>query len=212
MHGKAWNLSCMVFFKGGTVKKVLIGLLIAGMSLQAVPPAEPAGKGPPKKGETLPVFHLPVPKDPAHRGYLGLSVGDTFTIPKIKAGVVIVEIFSMYCPYCQREAPTVNLLYQKIADNPKLRDNIKLIGIGAGNSAFEVGIFRQQYTIPFPLFPDEDYSIHQRIGEVRTPYFIVVKVRPDGSHTVIYSELGGLKDVDHFLRLIVDLSGLTKEG
>jgi thiol-disulfide isomerase/thioredoxin len=194
------------------VKKVLIGFLVAGICFQAVPPAEPAGNGPPKKGETLPVFNLTVPKNPAHRDYLGLSAGDTFTIPKIRASVVIVEIFSMYCPYCQREAPTVNNLYQKIVDNPKLRDKIKLIGIGAGNSSFEVGIFRQRYNIPFPLFPDEDFSIHKCIGEVRTPYFIVIKVHPDGSHKVIYSELGGLKDVDHFVQLIIDLSGLKKEG
>jgi peroxiredoxin len=193
------------------VKKVLIGLMVAGISLLAVPPVDPAGNGPPKKGETLPVFQLTAPKNPAHRDYLGLSAGDTFTIPKIKAGVVIIEIFSMYCPYCQREAQNVNNLYQKIVDHPKLRDTIKLIGIGAGNSTFEVGIFRQRYNIPFPLFSDEDFSIHKCIGEVRTPYFIVMQVHPGGSHKVIYSEPGGLKDVNDFLQLILDLSGLNKE-
>ncbi|MCP4668379.1 MAG: TlpA family protein disulfide reductase [Deltaproteobacteria bacterium] len=153
-----------------------------------------------------------MPGNPAHRDYLGLSAGDLFTIPKIRASVVIVEIFSMYCPYCQREAPAVNSLYKRIGKSPKLKDKIKLIGIGAGNSSFEVGIFRKRYHIPFPLFPDEDFSIHTCIGEVRTPYFIVIKIHPDGSHKVIYSELGGLKEVNHFLQLILDLSGLKKEG
>ncbi len=44
------------------------------------------------------------------------------------------------------------------------------------------------------------------IGEVRTPYFIAVKIKPDGTHRVIYSKLGGIKDVAKFLDLILGLS------
>jgi len=60
---------------------------------------------PPEKGETLPSFNLPIPKNPAEKAYLGLSGGGFFKIPQIKAKVVIVEIYSMYCPYCQKDAP-----------------------------------------------------------------------------------------------------------
>jgi hypothetical protein len=51
---------------------------------------------PPQKGGVLPEIDLPVPKDPTHRNYLGLSGDDPFQIPQIKAEVVIIEIFSMY--------------------------------------------------------------------------------------------------------------------
>ena len=167
---------------------------------------------PPAEGGPLPVIKLPIPKSPEQKNYLGLTGEGSFTIPKIKARVVIIEIFSMYCPYCQKEAPTVNELYNAVENNPDLKGKIKIIGIGAGNTPMEVDVFRKKYQIAFPLFPDVDYSIHKVCGEVRTPYFIAVKINENGTHEVIYSKLGGLQDVNKFLELIRNRSGLTKEG
>ena len=167
---------------------------------------------PPVKGGVLPEITIPVPENANDKNYLGLESGRFFRIPQIRAKVVIIEIFSMYCPYCQREAPEINRLYSIIEGNPDLKDKIKLIGIGAGNSAFEVGVFRKKYNIPFPLIPDVDFSIHKRYGEVRTPYFVGVKVNDDGTHQVFYSKLGGLKGAEVFLELMLQLSGLNQEG
>jgi peroxiredoxin len=102
----------------------------------------------------------------------------------------------------------VNELYQIIEETPKTKGKIKVIGIGAGNTPFEVGIFRDNYNIPFPLFADGDFSIHQGLGEVRTPYFIGVRIKDDGTHEIFYSKLGGFKKADKFLKLMVKLSGL----
>jgi thiol-disulfide isomerase/thioredoxin len=171
-----------------------------------------AASEPPAEGGPLPVIKLPIPKNPEEKSYLGLTGEGSFTIPKIKARVVIIEIFSMYCPYCQKEAPTVNELYNAIENNPALKGKIKIIGIGAGNTPMEVDVFRKKFQIAFPLFPDVDYSIHKVCGEVRTPYFIGVRINDNGTHEVIYSKLGGLQDVNQFLELIRSRSGLTKEG
>jgi thiol-disulfide isomerase/thioredoxin len=171
-----------------------------------------AASEPPAEGGPLPVIKLPIPKNPEEKSYLGLTGEGSFTIPKVKARVVIIEIFSMYCPYCQKEAPTVNELYNAIENNPDLKGKIKIIGIGAGNTPMEVDVFRKKYQIPFPLFPDVDYSIHKVCGEVRTPYFIGVRIKDNGTHEVIYSKLGGLQDVNQFLELIRNRSGLKKEG
>lgn len=165
----------------------------------------------PEKGGVLPMIKLPVPQSPDARSYLGLSGEGFFTIPQIKAEVVIVEIFSMYCPYCQRGAPKVNELYRAVEKDSDLKGQIKIIGIGAGNSAYEVEIFRKTYQIPFPLFSDKDFSIHKALGEIRTPYFIGVKINADGSHAVFYSKVGGFQEPHQFLKLILKLSGL-KEG
>lgn len=170
-----------------------------------------AGK-PPEEGGTLPSIKLPVPKSTEEKGYLGLKGEGSFTIPQIKADVVIIEIFSMYCPYCQNEAPRVNELYHAIEKDTELKDKIKIIGIGAGNTPFEVDVFRKKYQIPFPLFPDVDFSIHKVCGEVRTPYFIGVKINKDGTNEVIYSRLGSIQDAKQFLELILKLSGLKREG
>ena len=167
-----------------------------------------AGVDPPKTGELLPEITLSVPEETEYQEYLGLPDKGQFTIPQIKAEVVLIEFFSMYCPYCQDEAPTVNKFYSKIENNSNLKNKIKLIGIGVGNSPYEVNVFRKKYDISFTLFSDADFSIHKLVGEVRTPYFLGVKIMEDGTHNIFYSKLGGLDDVDKFLSLIVQLSGL----
>ena len=170
-----------------------------------------ASNAPPVKGEVLPDMKITVPQNAIDRSYLGLERSGVFTIPQIKATIVIVEIFSMYCPYCQKEAPEINRLYSIIEGNPNLKDKVKLIGIGAGNSSYEVGVYKTKYNVPFPLFPDEDFSIHKCIGEVRTPYFLGVKINNDGTHRIFYSQLGKFKGAELFLELMLQESGLKQE-
>jgi len=193
------------------VKKIPIALAILAISLVLLPSLAFGRNLPPVKGAVLPEINLPVPENAAHRNYLGVESGTFFKVPQIKARVVIIEIFSMYCPYCQKEAPEINRLYNLIEGDPDLKDKIKLIGIGAGNSSFEVGVFEKKYNVPFPLIPDEDFSIHKCIGEVRTPYFLGVKINDDGKHQVFYSKLGGFKGAEPFLDLMLKLSGLKGE-
>jgi len=166
---------------------------------------------PPVKGDVLPEIKITLPQNATDRSYLGLEGKGFFKIPQIKATIVIIEIFSMYCPYCQKEAPEVNRLYSIIESNPDLKDKIKLIGIGAGNSSFEVEVYKKKYNVPFPLFPDEDFSIHKCIGEVRTPYFLGVKINDDGTHRIFYSQLGKFKGAELFLELMLQESGLKQE-
>jgi peroxiredoxin len=185
----------------------LIAFLIMGFMV--VGSISEAGS-PPAVGGMLPDMKLSMPNNMADKNYLGLGIFGfgSFKIPEIKARLVIIEIFSMYCPYCQREAPNVNQLYAKIEQNPALKGKIKIIGIGVGNTSYEVGTFKKKYNVPFPLFADADYVIHKMVGEARTPYFIGVKINPDGSHQVIYSKLGEMEGVDQFLATMIRLSGL----
>jgi hypothetical protein len=46
------------------------------------------------------------------------------------------------------------------------------------------------------------------LGEARTPYFIGVKIGPDGSHQVVHSRLGAFESVEKFLDEIVKASDL----
>src|SRR4030042_3427851 len=167
----------------------------------------PANKAP-EKGEALPVINLPVPTNPEEKTYLGLTGSGLFKIPQIKAKAVIIEIYSMYCPYCQKDAPGVNELYRLIENNVDIKNKIKLIGIGAGNSSYEVEIYKKTYQVPFPLFPDKDFVIHKACGEVRTPYFMVVKINEDGNNQIVHTQLGNYPGAEPFLELVLKASGL----
>ena len=166
---------------------------------------------PPATGDLLPEMKIAVPAEREHRTYLGLSSGDFFEVPQVNADVVILEVMSMYCPFCQKEAPNLNELYRLIEGNSKLKGRIKLIGIGAGNSAYELKVFREKYQVPFPLLPDRDFQIHLSLGEVRTPYFIAIRIEK-GVARVFYSKLGGFEDADAFLQEVLQLSGLKEKG
>ncbi|MCX5847847.1 MAG: redoxin domain-containing protein [Deltaproteobacteria bacterium] len=190
------------------MKKRISGLIVITLVLFMANTICAAENSPPKVGGVLPEIELLKPNNSADLKYLGLPGGGFLKVNQIKAKVVIIEIFSMYCPYCQAEAPNVNRLYALIEGNHALKDKIKIIGIGIGNSQFETDIFKKKYTIAFPLTPDADYKLHKIMGEVRTPYFIAVKLNGGKSPEVIYSRLGALENNDLFLAQIVKSAGL----
>lgn len=162
----------------------------------------------PKKGDSFPPIRLPVPKDPVDRGYLGLSGEGPFEIGKINTRILVVEVYSMYCTVCQKIAPELNEMFHLVEGDPQLRGRIKIIGIGAGDSPYEVEVYRKTHKTPFPLFPDRDFTIHKAIGEVRAPYFFAVRIREDGTPEVIYSEAGSFGDTRSFLDALLEASGL----
>ena len=153
-------------------------------------------------------FSLPVPADLSHITYLGLEAKDNFFLEEIKSKILIIEIFSMYCPICQREAANVNKMFELIQKNPTYRDQVKLIGIGAGNSAFEVAFFKENYEIKFPLFSDTKFVIHKKIGEKGTPFFIGLKPTKDKGVEIFFTFSGAIKDPDQFLKTLLKSSGL----
>jgi len=155
-------------------------------------------------------LELPMPKDPDAKKYLGISKSGDFKISEIPSELIIVEIFSMYCPYCQADAPQVNELHRLIETNPSIKNKIRIIGIGTGNTPFEVEVFRKKYGVKFPLFPDEDFRVQKISSEpIRTPVFIMLKKKPDKSFVVQDIHTGESKEADAFLQRI--LKGLRKD-
>jgi thiol-disulfide isomerase/thioredoxin len=167
---------------------VLLGWLVLSAGLLVWLGGTQAADTPPPEGGVLPDMNLAIPAQVEEQKYLGVEGTGTFKLPKIRAQVIIIEVFSMYCPFCQKEAPNVNELFRAIDQDKDLQGKVKLIGIGAGNSPFEVDTFRK----------------------VRTPYFIVIKINEDGSHKVIYSKVGSFGEPRDFLQLIGKQAGMKK--
>ncbi len=160
------------------------------------------------KNTVMPAFELPMPGSEREKSYLGLSGTGNFTLGQIKAQVLIIEVYSFYCPHCQRSAAQVNELYQKIEERPDLKEKMKMIGIAVTNGTYEVDSYRERYNVPFPLIPDKDTEISQKLGVKGTPTFIGVRVNDKGVAERFYFGEGGFEDTQQFLAKIIQLSGL----
>jgi hypothetical protein len=164
-----------------------------------------------KYSKEIGTIKLNVPDDQTVRNYLGIKQKEgQFILPQIRQGILIVEIFNMYCPHCQHYAPKVNELYSKINTRPDTKDNVIMLGIGVGNSPFEVNFFRKKYNIAFPLFDDKGYSVANRLDGLLTPHFIGMSLDGKGGYRVIYSLSGGFENADEFLNNMLKLSSGTK--
>ena len=165
-------------------------------------------KSEPGSNTAIPVIELPMPQSEREKGYLGLSGTGNFTIGQIKAQVLIIEVYSFYCPHCQRSASQVNELYQMIQERTDIRDKIKMIGIAVSNSPYEVESYRDRYNVLFPLISDASTDISQKLGVKGTPTFIGYKVDGKGFQERFYFQEGGFDDAQQLLAKIIKLSGL----
>lgn len=155
----------------------------------------------PRAGERMPDLEVNGTLSAEDAAYLGLPAGTAaFRLSEVKAELLLVEVFSMYCPYCQRQAPLLNDLFGKLPGSA-LDGRLKVLGVGIGNSAFEVNFFRKEYKVPFPLLPDEAYAAYGAVGRVGTPTFVLL--RPGSLNgqglSVLFSQEGTFRSPDEFL-------------
>lgn len=157
----------------------------------------------PQAGDKIPDAQLALPLRPAEAAYLGLPEGAKGAkLSQIKADYLLVEIYSMYCPRCQVEAPAVGRLFEKLKASPK-GQSIKFVAIGAGNSAFEVDVFRKKYACAYPLVADSDYVLHKLFMAVGTPSYFLLKPAPGGGFSIVFFQEGQFGDEGPFLDLLL---------
>jgi len=146
-----------------------------------------------KKGMKLSEFSLSVPESTEVQKYLGLKNTNPFFLSQVQAKIIIVEFYSIYCAACQKQAPLNNKLYKYIQGSSKLKNDVKMIGIGLGNKPFEIKYFREAHNVRFPLFPDADKNILNKLGIKVTP--ITILMEPDG--TVLATHYGLIENIDN---------------
>lgn len=134
-------------------------------------------------GDFFPEFSFPLPLAKQDEEYLGLpqkflgwGKKDSFTLKDIKGDVVVLEYLNKYCFSCQLQAPVMNQVFSKINNDPRLKDKVKFLGIGAGNNPREVESFRREKNIPFPIIPDPKFLAYEAIGEPgATPFTLFIR-------------------------------------
>lgn len=187
---------------------ILLLSLLAVVRLQGPALAAETNASP----EMLPQLTLIAPDSPEYRSYLGLKQqpGEAFSLNDIDADLLVIQLFSMYCPFCQEEAENVNALFEIIYEFSKPDFSIKMIGIGANNSAFEVDHYRNTYGVRFPLFSDQDMTIYNALGGKGTPGFIACRKQQDNSCVIIHRQSGGFVHVEEFFKELLRKSNYSK--
>jgi thiol-disulfide isomerase/thioredoxin len=128
-------------------------------------------------GPTAADYRLPVPQTESERTYLGLPAGATkFQLEDIRAKILVVDCFDLYCHLCQTGAKHLNELYA-LTQESGLGDRVKFVGLGVGDTPLEVATYKEKLKVPFPVFPDRRASIAKRFGELRVPNLIVLRIR-----------------------------------
>ena len=192
-----------------TVLVFLFSLMLTGSAL-AMDASDNAASHPLPVGSFMPDLLLRGELGVEHQKHLGLTGPSPRNLSEINAKTVILVAFSMYCPHCQREAPVLNELNTLIASRG-LADDVKLIGVGIGNSDFEVQVFRDKYATTFPLFSDPDFTVNKEIGEVGTPFFYVLAMNPQKKEIrVAKTLLGRMKSAETFLDQALEASDKEK--
>lgn len=149
-------------------------------------------------GKSLPQVLLDSPTSGEEKQYLGLKNLKSFSISQIPAKLILIEIFSFYCPICHKQAPIANKLYKFIQQDPELSKDIKMMGIGAGNNSKEVDAYKANFRVSFPLFCDPNYKIHKKLGEPRTPFTILA----NRNGKILLTHFGVIEDTDEFMSKI----------
>jgi hypothetical protein len=80
---------------------------------------------------------------------------------------------------------------------------LKLIGVGTGNTAMEVDVFRKKYNVPFPIFPDDNFMIQKAFSNpIRTPTFVVVTIDRGKKFALAHAMEGRFESPEEFLKSI----------
>ena len=181
-----------------TIVIALLFLMYSGSTL-AMEASDNKASHPLPVGSVMPDLQLHGALSPEHIAALGLEGAAPYALSRIKAKTVILVAFSMYCPHCQREAPLLNEL-DGLLKSRGLDKDVKLIGVGIGNSDFEVQVFQKKYSVTFPLFSDPEFKTNKEIGEVGTPFFYVLNMNPEKKEIlVVNTMLGRMKSAEAFL-------------
>ncbi len=177
---------------------LLPALYVFSCLVIALFPAKSYEAEPVSSGMLLPQFTLtgPIPTD-AQR-YLGLKNPEPFSLSQIASRLIFVELFSVLCRDCQREAPNINKLYNYIQKDPELEKGVKLIGIGMRCDYKQLQVYKTSFNVKFPLFPDSDNAIFDKLGDPKVPFFMVI----NNSRKVLMTHSGPIKDLDELFRQI----------
>jgi len=145
----------------------------------------------PKVGQQV-NFKFGKPMSDEDAKYLGLEKAQEFTVKDVKAPYLLVEQFSTTCPYCNTQAGTMNTLFNRVQQDPALKNKVKFAAEMQGDAADKVKAWREKQKIAFPLIPDPESTLGDALNFHPYPVTFVL----DKSGKIVYLMVGELRSTD----------------
>jgi thiol-disulfide isomerase/thioredoxin len=167
-----------------------LALLLFGVAVSFAQEQEP------KVGQSVGNVKFPKPMSDADAKYLGLAKAGDFTLKDIKSPYVLVEQFSTTCPHCMAQAPIMNQLFAAVQKDAALKDKVKFMGLGQGNEANAVKMWKGFNKIPFPQIPDTKSVM----GDALKFHPYPVSMLLDKSGKILWVHIGTFESADEALK------------
>ncbi len=157
----------------------------------------------PQVGDIFPDCHLVVLGGRPDRQYLGLPAGaKSFAPAEARSEYLLVEFYQEMCSQCLEEVAAYNRLHREIADDPFLKDRLRLIGLGVDSGYRQVVKFRRERGVEFPLFADAHRELFICLGEPELPTAYLLMRQPGGRMRIKAMLSGHVNDHEKVLRII----------
>lgn len=163
------------------IAKRVLGVALAGAFLVEVPAAEIDCSSTPGcvaavssslEGSSISralFAALPTPVDAEQSAYLGIENDrESFKLSEVQADVLVVLVFDLYCHVCGQSAANMSRLEETLygqSDDCRVR----VIGLGRGDTQFEVETFARKFKLSFPVFSDRKHVLSDGLGARQTP-------------------------------------------
>lgn len=147
---------------------------------------------------------LPAPEDPTACAALGLpSDCAEFDLKQLKGERIVLLMFDLYCPVCQKSVSNFNRLTKALAED---HPNVTVLGIGCGDTAFETARFVKKFKLGVTAVPDRERSLGQRFSLSKTPSVMLLKRGDDDQLAPLYQHSGyfGRPQVDALLATLAN--------
>ena len=90
------------------------------------------------------------------------------------------------------QAPVLNVLFNKVQSDPKLKNKVKILAAAQGQDANNAKMWKVVQKVPFPVVPDTESKLGKALGF--SPYPVTVLL--DKSGKVVWVHIGSFENAD----------------
>lgn len=137
------------------------------------------------------------------RDYLGLSEASRWLeLSELKARFVLIQLYNTLCNECVRETKKLTRFFKTVEDDPVLKGQLKILGVGVYDDNRSVVRFKKHYDVLYPLFSDKHGQIFECLGQAELPLAYLIRARGDGTWAIELIKRGYFEPNDTFLHTL----------